>query len=74
MESYSSQNWYSNLVEKCNSLAERFGLDDFHVREMREFVMEVAKDQYKSGSKSGFRFAKQGGGKKLVTAPEAVVA
>lgn len=75
MESYTTQNWYSKITQECNGLAEKFGLDDFSVREMRDFVMQVARDQFKSGSKSGFRYAKRGGGDKtLVAAPEAVAA
>jgi len=74
MESNKTQNWYSRLIEDCNSLAERFGLDDFHVDELRKFVEKIARDQFISGSKSGYRWAKQGGEKKLATAPQAVAA
>jgi len=74
MESEKTQNWYSNLISECNSMAERFGLDDFHLNEMREFVERIAREQFKSGSKSGYRWAKQGGDKKLTAAPQAVAA
>jgi len=74
MESNSTQNWYAELTNECNSLAERFGLDDFHVSEMRDFVTRVAKEQFKSGSKSGYRWAKRGGDRKISPAPEAVAA
>jgi len=74
MENNKTQNWYANLIENCNSLAERFGLDDFHMDELRQFVEQVARDQFKSGSKSGYRYAKSGRDKKLVVAGEAVAA
>lgn len=71
---YSTQNWYANLMDRCNELAEKFGLDDQHLTEMRTFVYETAREQFKSGSKSGYRWAKQGGDKKLTPAPEAAAA
>ncbi|MFH1253643.1 MAG: hypothetical protein V1664_04955 [Candidatus Uhrbacteria bacterium] len=74
MESEKTQNWYHNLISECNTLAERFGLDDFHVDEMRQFVERVAREQFKSGSKSGYRWAKQGGDKKLTPVSEAAAA
>lgn len=74
MESEKTQNWYANLISECNGLAERFGLDDFHMTEMRNFVEKVARAQYISGSKSGYRWAKQGGDKKSSPAPAAVAA
>lgn len=72
--SSSTQNWYANLMDRCNELAERFGLDDLHVGEMRNFVVDVAREQYKSGSKSGYRYAKSGRDKKLAPTPEAATA
>ena len=74
MESEKTQNWYHNLISECNNLAERFGLDDFHMEEMRQFVERVARDQFKSGRKSGYRYAKSGRDKKLTPMPEAVPA
>lgn len=74
MENTKTQNWYANLIENCNSLAERFGLDDFHMDELRKFVEEVAREQYKNGSRSGYRYAKSGRDKKMVVAAEPVAA
>lgn len=70
MESNATQIWYSNLINECNNLAERFGLDDFHMNEMRDFVVRIAKEQYKSGSKSGYWWAKKGE-KEIATASAA---
>jgi hypothetical protein len=69
----STKSWYENLINECNNLAESFGLDDLHMSEMREFVTRIAKEQYKSGSKSGYWFAKKGG-EKAAAAPAAVAA
>jgi hypothetical protein len=69
-----TQNWYANLMDTCNQMAERFGLSDEHLAEMRNFVYETARSQFKSGSKSGYRWAKQGGDKKLAPAAEAAAA
>ncbi|MFA6132083.1 MAG: hypothetical protein WC702_03430 [Patescibacteria group bacterium] len=54
------KNWFENLTSECNSMAERFGLDDFHMSELRQFVERVAREQFKSGSKSGYWWAKKG--------------
>ena len=50
-------NWFQKLTSDCNSLAERFGLDDIQTQEMRDYITEVAKEQYKIGNKSGARWA-----------------
>ncbi len=50
-------NWYKNLITECNSMSERFGLDDMATKEMRDFIVFTAKEQYKHGNKSGIRWA-----------------
>lgn len=60
MQSEKTQRWYENLVSECNGLAERFGLDDFHMSELRQFVERIAKEQYTNGTKSGYWWAKTG--------------
>ena len=57
MEQKTQNNWYRNLMSHCNSLAEKFGLDDLSSEELRSFVNQVARDQYKLGNKSGIRWA-----------------
>jgi len=52
-------NWYENLTAQCNSLAEKFGLDDLGTQELREFIMGISKSQFKAGNKSGIRWAYQ---------------
>ncbi|HBR80246.1 TPA: hypothetical protein DEA21_01160 [Candidatus Uhrbacteria bacterium] len=59
MENFSSatQNWYANLMDKCNEMTERFGLNDEHSAEMKGFIYETAKTQYQIGNKCGARWA-----------------
>ena len=38
-------------------MSERFGLDDMATKEMRDFIVFTAKEQYKHGNKSGIRWA-----------------
>ncbi len=60
-----TKTWYATLMADCNSLGEKFGLDDMMNGELRDFVVRIAKEQYKVGNKSGIRWlrmelAKQG--------------
>jgi hypothetical protein len=56
-----TNNWYRDLVSRVNTLSETFGLDDLQTSDLRNFVMTIAKDQFKVGSKSGAAWAfKQG--------------
>ena len=52
-------NWYKTLISKLNSLSEEFGLDDMQTVKFRDFVVAIAKDQYKVGNKSGAAWAFQ---------------
>ncbi|HLD18051.1 MAG TPA: hypothetical protein VJB99_03165 [Patescibacteria group bacterium] len=49
--------WYNTLITECNTLGEKFGLDDPGTSELRDFVTRIAKEQYQSGNKSGIRWA-----------------
>lgn len=51
-----TQNWYKTLLSHCNSLAEKFGLDDVHAEELRSVMFQTAKDQFKAGNKNGIRW------------------
>lgn len=50
-------NWFHNLLDKVNHLAEQFGLDDSQTHSFRDFVVTTAREQFKVGSKSGARYA-----------------
>ncbi|MDG1949380.1 MAG: hypothetical protein P8J32_00985 [bacterium] len=58
------KNWYQQLSDRINSLAEQFSLDEIQHDTFRTFVVKLAKDQYKVGSKAGagwaFKKAKEG--------------
>ena len=49
--------WYENLISSINNLAEEFGLDDPQAQRFRDFMIGIARDQYKSGNRSGIRWA-----------------
>ena len=51
------------MTTKLNALASNLGIEGPAVAELRNFVIEVAKSQYKSGNKSGIRFALSDEGK-----------
>lgn len=57
MENTTNKKWFEELISSINSLAERFGLDDLGTSELREFVIQTAREQYKVGNKSGARWA-----------------
>ncbi len=55
--------WYIEMTTKLNNLATNLGIEGPALAEIRNFVIEVAKSQYKSGNKSGIRFALSDEGK-----------
>jgi len=50
-------NWFRALNDRVSDLAETFGLDDTQVNQFRDFAVQIAKEQYKVGSKSGASWA-----------------
>ncbi len=50
-------NWSRELVSRVNTLSETFGLDDLQTSDLRNFVITLARDQFKTGSKSGAGWA-----------------
>ncbi|HBO99893.1 TPA: hypothetical protein DD617_01760 [Candidatus Uhrbacteria bacterium] len=48
--------WYAKLVADCNSLSEQLGLDDLATSTLRDFVVQIARDQYKTGNRSGIKW------------------
>ncbi len=63
MESKETPKWYVNMVARFNQLAQNLGVEGSVADEMRNFVFEIAKEQYKSGNKSGIAFAMSDKGK-----------
>ncbi|EKD32894.1 MAG: hypothetical protein ACD_76C00121G0002 [uncultured bacterium] len=65
-------NWYVNMTSEFNRLAEALGLDENAADSLRSFVVEKAREQFKSGNKSGLRWACTDEGRKhLGFAPNA---
>ena len=60
--------WYVNMVTRLNELSNKLGLEGPAVSEVRDFMFEIAKEQFKSGNKSGIRFAMSDEGKKYFAA------
>ena len=57
MQNQDNNNWFRNLLDKVNQLAEQFGLDDSQTHTFRDFIVSTARDQFKVGSKSGAGWA-----------------
>lgn len=57
MSEQTPKNWYREITTRINSLSETFGLDDMQTSDLRTFVVNIAKDQYKIGNKSGAAWA-----------------
>lgn len=51
------KNWYQHLSDRINNLSEQFGLDEIQQDTFRSFVVKLAKDQYKVGSRAGAGWA-----------------
>lgn len=50
-------NWFKNLQDKINEFAGQFGLDDSQTNRFRDFVVGIARDQFKAGNRSGAGWA-----------------
>lgn len=46
-------NWYYTLLNKVNELIRKFDLPEDIAAEVQSLTIEVARDQFKAGSKSG---------------------
>jgi hypothetical protein len=49
--------WYVRLLERFNTLVERHSIPDEIAKELREFTLQIAKEQYMSGNKCGIAYA-----------------
>ncbi|NQV88937.1 MAG: hypothetical protein HQ488_01270 [Parcubacteria group bacterium] len=49
--------WFQALYDKINMLAEQFGLDEMQRHAFRDFVVTTAREQYKTGNRSGAGWA-----------------
>ena len=51
------KHWFQNLSDKIRQLAEQFELDEIQHHTFRDFVINIAREQYKTGSRSGAGWA-----------------
>ncbi|MBU0531198.1 MAG: hypothetical protein ABIG32_01240 [Candidatus Uhrbacteria bacterium] len=59
----SSPKWYVDMTTRFNQLAQNFGLEGPAADDLRSFMIEIAKEQYKVGNKCGIRWARSDDGK-----------
>ncbi len=57
MEEDKKNNWYRSLLDRITNLSEQFELDDSQENTFRDFVVTLAREQYKRGSRSGAGWA-----------------
>lgn len=50
--------WYTDLNVSAQNLAEELGLDESATKQLKDFIFEKAKDQYKMGNRSGIKWAR----------------
>lgn len=52
-------NWYYKLLDKVNELIRRFDLPEDIAAEVQALAIEVAREQFKAGNKSGIAWLKK---------------
>lgn len=57
MSEEKKNNWFQALQDKINMLAEQFGLDETQRNAFRNFVVTIAREQYKTGNRAGAGWA-----------------
>ena len=50
--------WYVELSEKFSQLVDKLGLESEIAAEVKLFVLQIARDQYMAGNRSGIRWAR----------------
>lgn len=58
-------NWYNKLLDNVADFAEQFALDEVQTTKFRDFVLGIAKDQFKAGNRSGAGWAFEQARKKI---------
>ncbi len=51
--------WYVEIQERFSMMTERLALPEDVASELKVFLFEIARQQYKSGNNSGIRWARQ---------------
>lgn len=60
--------WFMNLIASIQGVAEELGLDDLSSQKLREFVLGIAKEEYKAGNRAGISWARKNATKETVAA------
>lgn len=60
--------WYEILEDKFTSLMTKYDMPEDIANEIHAFVLEIAREQYKSGNRSGIAWLRR----QLATPPQAV--
>ena len=53
------QSWYDKLSDNFDALMRKFDMPEDMQIEIREFMLSVAKEQYKSGNRSGIAWLRK---------------
>lgn len=59
--------WYLELMERFNKLIERFGMPEDAQDEFESFLLDVAREQYMAGNRSGIRWMREQAESKATT-------
>jgi hypothetical protein len=51
--------WYVELIEKFKKLMELHGMPDDVALDVKDFVLDVAREQYMAGNRSGIAWARK---------------
>ncbi|TAK04123.1 hypothetical protein EPO34_03165 [Patescibacteria group bacterium] len=60
--------WFMSLIGSIQGMAEELGLDDVSSQKLREFVLGIAKEEFKAGNRSGISWARKNPPKQAVAA------
>lgn len=55
----SKQPWFVNLIARFQQLADRIDMPDEATAEIRQFMIEIAKEQYLAGNRSGIAWIRK---------------
>lgn len=63
--------WFMSLIASIQGMAEELGLDDMSSQKLREFVLNIAKEEFKAGNRSGISWARKNSSKNATVAAAA---
>lgn len=51
--------WFVDLCNRFTAIVHNLGIPDTAADELKSFIIDIAKEQYLAGNKSGIRWARQ---------------